>query len=262
VSVVMSAYNAEATISDAVRSLLEQTYENIEVIVVDDGSTDKTSEKVKDFRDRRVRLLVGQTNLGLTKRLNQAIQMAAGEFVGRLDSDDISVRHRIERQVEFLNYTSNVGIVGSRSIEVSAWHHTSCTTPEVPESHDEIMRGLFYDNPFVHSSLLIRRSVLDDVGLYDERFRYSQDYELVFRILRRHRGHNLREPLVIRRIGNGSVSVDKARQQIVCAIRARLHAVLALGYPTVNLITVPRQVLRLAAIAIMHRRRVHDRGVS
>lgn len=113
VSVVMPAFNAEKYIREAVDSILNQTFTDFEFIIINDGSTDHTKEIILEYDDPRIVLLENEKNSGIVVTLNKGIQFARGEYIARMDSDDISLCNRIERQVLFLDSHAHIGLIGS-----------------------------------------------------------------------------------------------------------------------------------------------------
>ena len=209
VSVVMSTYNNEATVREAVASILAQTCADFEFLIVNDGSTDRTPEVLGEFDDPRLRLLHNPENIGLTRSLNKAIGLASGPFIARQDADDVSMPQRLEKQVAFMREHGDVALLGtSRATLDDAGNTISVTRlPEAPDYH-----RLLQSNCLAHGSVMLRREVLDEVGGYNEDFRLSQDYDLWLRIAKRHRVRNLPEPLYgVRRHGN-RVTLSKLPQ--------------------------------------------------
>lgn len=201
VSVIMSVYNCEEFLGEAVSSILGQTFRDFEFIIVDDGSTDRSLEVLRSFDDDRIRIIENESNIGLTRSLNIGLSGARGEYIARMDADDISLSERLSRQVSFLDAHPEVGLAGctTRSIDrdgkiVRQLGH--------PESDYDIKRFLYINNRFVHSSVMIRRSVLDKYGGYNERLKMAQDYELFLRLSPHTKFANLSEPLHLWRLND------------------------------------------------------------
>ena len=114
VSVILSTFNNSQSINDSVNSILGQTYKNIELLILDDGSTDNTWEKLNKFNDPRVKLFKNKDNIGLTKSLNKLISKSSGQYIARQDADDISLSHRLEVQINILS-TSLYKVCTSRA---------------------------------------------------------------------------------------------------------------------------------------------------
>lgn len=119
VSIIMPVYNSEKYIDDAIQSVLSQTYSNWELIIVNDGCTDKTVEKIKSYKDERIFLYNLDKNMGRGFARNYAIKQCRGEFVAIFDADDISLPRRLELQVKFLNYHKEISIVGGQALYFS-----------------------------------------------------------------------------------------------------------------------------------------------
>ena len=174
VSIIMSVYNNEDTVKASIESILSQSYKNIELIITDDCSSDRSLSIIKNYLDEKnVKLIENSDNKGLTKSLNTMIKVASGEFIARQDADDISLEKRIEVQVELIN-KFNLDFVSSRAISIQ-------TNKFIPNISFYLPYKFLikYKNPFVHGTLMIKKDVLLKLGSYDERFKYAQDYKLM-----------------------------------------------------------------------------------
>lgn len=178
VSVIMGVYNGEQRIEKALHSILEQSYQNFEVIVCDDGSTDKSIEVIQKMADidKRIKLLTNRTNLGLAKTLNKCLGCARGEYIARMDDDDYSHRDRFLKQVEFLNQNPRYAIVGSsRNLfdDHGIWG-TDCIYGE--RTKIDIFKG----HSFPHPSVMMRKSAIQNVGGYSvsPETQRTEDYDL------------------------------------------------------------------------------------
>lgn len=244
VSVLMPVYNGAPWIRDAVASVLRQTLGDIELIVVDDGSTDPTPEIVGAISDDRLRL-ERQPRAGLTRSLNRALALAWAPLLARLDADDIALPERLERQRAFLDTHPDVGLVGGAAREVDA---AGRLVREVRPPTDDagIRRALIRRNPFVHSSVMMRRQVIERAGDYDERWPVAQDYELWMRLSRITRLANLPDIVVIRRLVPGRVTAERDDERLRAEARVRWRAVRAGLYPWWAALYVARPALALA----------------
>lgn len=256
VSVVMPVHDAERFVGEAIRSMLEQTFTDFELIVVNDGSTDGSQGIISSFHDPRVRL-INQANQGIGAALNNGIAAARCELIARMDADDVSAPDRLAKQAEFLQAHPHIGILGTwATIEDIAGVSKGCL--EHPTDDARIRYALLFDTPFVHPSVMFRRSVfLEDVG-YSSAPGVFEDFELWSRMIRRTQGANLPEHLLRYRLVPGSFSHrvssrhDRLFEQRLIALRrafpgiddALLNAVAELG-------------LRHAAISLRMLRRVH-----
>ncbi|NJL53841.1 glycosyltransferase [bacterium] len=197
VSVIMTVRNGELYIGEAVSSILQQTYRNFELIVIDDGSSDRSLEVVQAYRDTRIRTIELGRNLGRTPALNIGLKAATGEYAAIQDADDISLPNRFTKQVAFLAANPEIGVCG-------AWLKTFGESAQVirySTDHEAIKRSLLFGTGIGHSSALIRKSFLDAHHLsYDESYQYCQDTELWSRAASLFRLANLPETLVLYRI--------------------------------------------------------------
>lgn len=210
ISVIMSVFNGGSYIARALLSILAQTYDDFEVILIEDGSTDHTAEVISKIRDGRVKL-IHQENSGLTKSLNRALELSRGKWIARHDADDFSISTRFEQQIDFLNKNPSVGFLGSNCFIQPESHGIINEIYDYPELNDEIKAAFPFYNPFVHGSTIIRRDLLVDNSGYDESYRYVQDYELWSRILPKSDVHNLSTPLYVRSVhaSTSQVTIDK-----------------------------------------------------
>ena len=198
VSVLMSVHDGAPWVADAVASVLAQTAGNLELIVVDDGSTDATPDLLAAVRDPRLRVM-RQARTGLTRALNRALGAARGALVARLDADDVALPERLARQRAFLQQRPDVGLLGSAAREIDA-DGALVRVVQPPAEDSALRRALIRANPFVHSSIVVRRALLERAGGYDETLAVAQDYDLWMRLARVTRLANLPEVLVVRRL--------------------------------------------------------------
>jgi GT2 family glycosyltransferase/radical SAM superfamily enzyme YgiQ (UPF0313 family)/SAM-dependent methyltransferase len=223
ISVVMSVYNGAAHLEEAVTSILQQTYANFEFIIVNDGSTDATGEILQKFDDCRIRMISNPANLGLTKSLNIGINAARGEYIARMDADDLSLPHRLERQLEFLEKSPDCAVVGSAYYQIDDQGRIRSLI-EVLTADADLRAGLRRQNWFGHGSVMLRRQALLQVGGYDEEFAYAQDYDLWLRLSEQFQIANLEEPLYCWRATASCLSLNKNQEQEYFAGLARQRA--------------------------------------
>ena len=174
VSVIMSCYNSQETVTRAIESILNQTLENLELLICDDSSIDNTYETISKYKDldKRVKIYKNTKNLGLTKTLNFLIEKADGALIARQDDDDISLSERLRTQVDILN-EENLDFVTTRAKVLDSKKLIPGISFNLPNS-----LVMNFKNPFIHGTLLIDKKVLNTIGNYDERFYYAQDYKL------------------------------------------------------------------------------------
>ena len=206
VSVVLSVRNGAADLPKAIDTILTQTFADLELIVINDGSTDRTAAILDGIRDARVRV-IHQDNMGLAAALNRGVALARGRYIARQDHDDWAKPTRLEKQVAFLDAHPEYAIVGTRA-EIWVGDEKTKRTHDHPTDNAALQFELLFDNPFVHSSMMLRKSALDVVGGYstDRSRQPPEDYELWSRLARRYRVANLPERLTIYREVQRSIS--------------------------------------------------------
>lgn len=206
VTVLVPSYNDERFLGAAIESILAQTFTDFELLIVDDASTDGSRAVVERYRDPRIRLLVNPTNLGGGAARNRGLAASAGEYVAALDSDDLSFPDRLERQIAYLDAHPDVAVVGSQAklIDVNGRGIGEVWRPTTDLG---IRWCRIFQNPVIQSSATFRRSVVwEELGGYEERFRYGEDFDLWQRMAKKHAIHNLAEPLVAYRFDPRSLS--------------------------------------------------------
>ena len=180
VSVVMSAYNSESSISESIESILNQSYQNIEFLIIDDCSTDRTAEVIESYleKNKNIKFIKNKTNLGLTKSLNILIKKSSGQYIARQDADDISLHHRVQEQMQLLK-SNNLDFCTTRAIIKDSMKLIPGVSSFLPK---KIV--LKFKNPFIHGTLLAKKTVINEIGNYDENFIYAQDYKLFYDLLK------------------------------------------------------------------------------
>jgi len=230
VSVIMSAYNAEKYVRQAIESVLNQTYKKFEFIIVDDASTDLTPHILKDFKkkDRRIILIQSKNNSGLTKSLNKALKKARGKYIIRIDADDWAYPQRFGLQVNLMEDHPDVVVSGSH-IEICDKNLKTKYIRKYRLDDISIRKHLFRYSPFAHPATIWRSDVLKKER-YNEKMTVSQDYELYFRVGIIGKFMNLNKPLLKLRMHNESISATMSDIQLKNTVLIRLSAVLLLGY--------------------------------
>ena len=209
VSVIMSVHNNEATVNTAIESILGQSYKNIELIITDDCSSDSSLSIIKKYIDKKnVKLIENSENKGLTKSLNSMIKVAQGKFIARQDADDISLYNRIQVQVDLIN-KFNLDFVSSRAISLQTKKYIPNISFNLP--YKFLIR---YKNPFIHGTLIIKKNVLLELGNYDERFKYEQDYKLMIDALdKQYKYKVLRKPYYLLNTRNNISNLFRGEQK-------------------------------------------------
>jgi len=212
ISVLLSVYNGEKFVAEAVQSLLNQTYRNFELIIVDDGSSDRTAEILNQFTDNRIKRLSNEKNFGLSQSLNRAGEIAQGKYLARMDADDVSLPDRFAKQVAFLEAHDKVGVLGSAAAQINSQGRV-ISTLLMPTTHALILWRFFFDLAIVHSTVMMRRDLFRLIGGYDVSFIHVEDNELWSRLLSLTQFANLEDVFVKRRLHNDSISSINSNQQ-------------------------------------------------
>ena len=206
----MPVFNGAKYIKEAIQSVLNQTFIDFELIIVNDGSTDESAEIVCSFSDKRIRFFENETNKGIVFTRNFAIEKSCGKYIAIFDCDDIMLPEKLQKQVDFLEQNSNFAMVGS-SIEMIDERSVSIGKHIYNIPVELLKTRLFFDNYFAQSSMLIRRDVLKKY-FYDENFLQAEDYFLWSQIAQNHKIANLEEILIKYRVHNQSISNTKQEQ--------------------------------------------------
>lgn len=201
ISVIMPMYNAERYVEESIKSVLDQSFMNFELIIVNDCSTDNSIQKIFSFNDSRIILVHNKKNLGISKSLNKAIDISRGEYIARIDADDLMKKTRLENQYKFLEKFTDIGVVGS-AIEVIGDFGKYCH--RYPKEDRYIKYSMFFENSFAHPSIMCRKKLLIKAGRYTNNFSYVEDWDLWFRLSKLTKFHNLQKPLTIYRAHNDS----------------------------------------------------------
>ena len=219
ISVLMSVYNDEKTLERSIESILKQTFKNFELLINDDSSTDDSFKIIKNCSniDNRIKIFQNENNTGLTKSLNKLIRQSSGEFIARQDSDDTSHIERFQKQINVIE-SGKFDIVTTRANVIGEKRKIPNISFYFPKRY--IIK---YKNPFIHGSLLIKKNVLNDIGNYDERFYYSQDYKLMSDLIKQNKKiKTLRQPLYNLNLKN-NISSKNAEEQEYFAKCVRLN---------------------------------------
>ncbi|HYY55762.1 MAG TPA: glycosyltransferase family 2 protein [Pyrinomonadaceae bacterium] len=208
VSVLMSVHNGEKYLREAVESILTQTFKDFEFLVIDDASTDRSPQIVQSFDDPRIKLLRNDARLGLTRSLNIGIGLARGEYIARMDADDVSVPERLGKQVAFLDEHPSCSVVAARAAfmdesgqRVADWAEDWQTT-----TSQEIYRRLPKTNCVAHPTTMLRSSIAKEYR-YSENQLFSQDHDLWLRLCADGKSiEKIDEPLLRYRVHHNSIT--------------------------------------------------------
>lgn len=175
VTVLMPVFNGEKYLNDAIQSIIDQTYNNFEFLILDDGSTDNSIRIVKSYDDPRICHITSKLNRGIEHTLNKGLELAKGKYIARMDCDDISLPMRLQNQVDFMEQNPEVGVLSAaiqtlkngRRAKIRRW----------PTTDDEIKIHLLFHNPLSHPVIMLRKETLNGC-YYPEDCKYAEDYRL------------------------------------------------------------------------------------
>ena len=211
ITVLMPVFNAERYLTEALDSILAQTYCNFRLLIIDDASTDSSRDIIEAVSDYRVENIRLDKSRGVSYALNLALDLADTEFVARMDADDIATPDRFDQQLKFLTENPDVGVCGS-SIEMLRGN-SKCVV-RYPKTHDEILGSLaIFKRSICHPSVMIRLSELQGAR-YCESYAHSEDLHMWHNLIRHTRFHNIQKPLLAYRMHDSQVSARYKTTQI------------------------------------------------
>ena len=251
VSVIMPAYNAEKYIGEAIESILNQTYKDFELIIVNDASTDSTGSIIKTYaeKDERIVVLENEQNLNIAGSLNRAISAAKGEFLARMDADDIALPERLEIQSKAMQENPKVAVVGN-DINLIDENGSVIGYRHYPTDSKSLKRVIFRYSPFAHPTVLIRTSCLKEVGDYDKTKSPSEDVDLWFRLGTKFDFMSIPQALLKYRVFLSSTSNKSLRRVELLTFKMRLNAISKLGYK-VGLLDIIYNILQACTMYLM-----------
>jgi len=215
VSVVMAVFNGEKYLGQAIDSILGQTFTDFEFIIVDDGSTDATSQIIQGYGDARIRFILNEENIGLTRSLNKGLSLASGAYIARMDGDDVSLPERLAKQVEFMDANREVGACGTWAMDID--QEGKIIGKRETFAGDQL-NNFYWRSALTHSSAMFRFSQTSGPR-YDETARVSQDYDLWLRIAAENKLGTLPEYLLLYRVHDESITVANSDNQMNTAYR-------------------------------------------
>ena len=238
ISVIMGIYNCADTLSDAIDSILAQTYTNWQLILCDDCSTDKTYDIAKSYQERfpdKIILIQNETNSRLAYSLNHCLKYATGKYVARMDGDDISVPERFEKQIKFLKENPEIDLVGTSMQRFSDENGMADIVPSVQNPNYYTMKTKI---PFHHATIMVKREVYEKLNGYTvcQRTTRCEDYDLWFRFFKAgFKGQSLKEPLYLVREDIAAIRRRTAKSRMN-ALKTTWQGYKLLGYPKIWLV--------------------------
>lgn len=217
VSIILPAYNAAETIGEAMESMIRQTWTDWELIVINDGSKDKTKDVILDYTDERIRYIENDGNKGLIYTLNRGLELATGEYIARMDADDISLPERLQKQVDYMDAHPKCAICGT-------WFKTfgeniEAEVVKLPIEDSECKQCFPIRPPFAHPAVMIRKSI--GHFAYDPNYKDAEDYKLWIDLMDKGEYHNIGEVLLHYRISATQISHEGNTHQDQMASKCR-----------------------------------------
>lgn len=231
ISVVLPVYNAEKYIKGAIESILNQTFKDFELIIVNDASTDNTLDILKEYakRDKRIVIVNNKENLYIAGALNEGIKEAQADIIARMDADDISYPQRFQLQYDLISTNENMGVVGC-NIEIINEEGNIVDRRKYPTTSKELKKVILRYSPFAHPATMFRKKCWEEFGGYDGKWSPSEDLDLWFKIGSKYDFGSVSSYLFCYRVFMASHSNKKERKVEFMVLQMRLNAIKNLGY--------------------------------
>ncbi|RLD50552.1 MAG: hypothetical protein DRI94_08330 [Bacteroidetes bacterium] len=243
VSIILPVYNAEKYLKFAIDSVLSQTYEKFELIIINDGSTDSSFEIIKSYSDNRIKLINHNNNIGYVYRLNEGIEISKGVFIARIDSDDIWKTNKLSEQIKAFEKNTNLFFIAT---DFNMIDKNGKVISIVKNSkYSNIKNNILKKSLICHSSIIFKKDICKSIGIYNENIKYAEDYNYWIRILSKYDGIILPQTLTDYRITNDSVSFKKRKVQIYYTIKTKIIGFKLIGFKFVYLIYIFGDIYRL-----------------
>lgn len=232
VSVVIPVYNANGFLSGAIESIQNQTYKNLEIIIVDDGSTDETPKILSSLakKDKRIKILTNKRNLNIASSLNRGIKLAKGSYIARMDADDISLPNRIEKQIKYLLAHPDIVILGGQCKTIDV-NNKIIGHKLFPVTDKQIRDALYYENPIQHPTVIFNTNLIPkNFTWYNTNLPPAEDYDLFFRMAKFGKLHNLNSFVLKYRQYIGSSTFKNPLNTFNVTLKVRKLAKTKYGY--------------------------------
>jgi glycosyltransferase involved in cell wall biosynthesis len=248
ISILMPVYNGEKFLSEAIQSVIDQTYKHWELIIINDGSTDDTEKILEGAKQNDSRIIsLNKSHSGVVKSLNYGLNNASGKFIARIDSDDLWFPGKLKFQIFEFEKNKNLMLHGTSVVFIDEagkkLHDQRGFNNKKHLNYRQIRYRLMKNNLFCHSSVMFRRELLELIGAYNERFKNSEDYEFWIRAARHAECEISDRVMAQYRVWSETVSLQKREEQIIFSLKARASGMFTLGNPLFNLIYLTRFLL-------------------
>ena len=221
ISIILPVYDGAIYIIDTINSILNQTMTEFELIIINDASKDNSKEIILSFIDSRIIYIENQKNLGQIASVNQGIQLSKTEFIARIDQDDIFLKEKLKIQYEYIKNNKDISVVGTWAAIIDKDSKIQNYISS-PIHHNRMVNTLLNSNPLFHPSVLIRKNIILEMGMYNPRYKYTEDYNLwCGLVLSGHKIANIPEYLLHYRVHNNQSSQKNNYTQLENALKVR-----------------------------------------
>ena len=194
-TILLPVYNGQQYLNQCIDSILCQAYDDYELLIIDDCSIDNSKDIINNYNDNRITFIENEHNIGLTSTLNKGIQQAKGNYIGRIDQDDLSMENRIIEQMNYLSNNPDVKLIGSWC-EIIDENDNKIKSIKNPINRKKILEAFVSYNPFLHSSVIFEKTTVSKLGGYSSSFVHAQDFDLWYKISSKNNVHNIPIELV------------------------------------------------------------------
>lgn len=237
ISVVMPVYNAAEYLHESIKSILNQTYQNFEFIIVDDASSDKTWQILKTYarKSKKIKLFRNKRNLGVSEAVKKAIDQADGEYIARMDADDIALPSRFEKQIDYLESHPKTVAVGGQCILINKFGQ-DIGTKTFPTKNEDVYKYIFEFIPLQQPTLMIARKKLPkNFEFYRDGMNTAEEVELIFKLFACGKVENLPDTLLKYRLHDNNTSLKDIKETFLLTLISRVKAIYKYKYkPTVT----------------------------
>ena len=251
ITVFTPNYNGSKYISETIESVIKQSYTNFEYIIIDDHSTDNSWQIIQKYakKDQRIKTFRNTRNLQIVKNRNCGFQHSSPEakYFAIIDSDDVALPDKLKIQVNFLQNNPDYGLVGSNIIIINK-NSQVIGFRKYPSTDNDIRKSILRFNPIAQSSVILRKDVIDEIGMYDETWRVCQDYDYWLRVGISWKFANINKPLIKYRLSSTQVKSTNLKETLQNTYKIQKKAIEKYGYKDTLLNKFFRIILKYSTI--------------
>ncbi len=242
ISVIMSVYNGIPYLKSSIESILHQSYRNFEFIIVDDASKDQSPKYLKSLKDKRIKIIQNKKNIGLAASLNKAIKASTGTYIARMDADDISLKNRFKEQIKFLLKNPSIDLCGTW-VDTIDENDKIIGEKKYPTSPKKVKNSLSLYTAVVHSTFMGKKSFFDNLGGYDPKFDFAEDYDLLMRGRMNYKITNIPKKLLMWRFQNRRRSRSKMVEMDNADLAIKMNSLKRDGLELILLAGLARKII-------------------